>query len=328
MQITNAADRIADSLDSKRLRRPWNPDLHPRDSKGRFIETGGIARLWGGGLARVVRALGGRDVLVEDLSTRKQSTVHASRLTMVTRPDGTAPTKSKRKVRDEDERRTTDVRRGTGRDDDDPGDQGDTPDDPHDQDDQGDDIGEDVDGEDRGATEPEPEDDEPYLPRGGVFRDGEEDTQNPETVHYNNALPMPGSRLARHRAGQGDALRAPGGKPRKGNPNGHLKFRDTDHANDAASELVDDYLDGLSNAWKADGWDDRKARRLYEQLEDAVGDLIQVDNQEHDATTRDLIDGLPESAAKAEELAELADRAGKTDLAEAAATLSDALDLA
>ncbi|MFD9248397.1 UvrD-helicase domain-containing protein [Streptomyces bottropensis] len=158
MQITNAAARLAARLESK-ARRSWNPDLHPRDSKGRFIETGGIARLWGGGMARVLRALGGRNVLVENLATHQQSTIHASRLTMVARPDGTAPTKSKKKVRDEDERRLADGRRGTGVDDDDAGDQGDTPDDPHDSDDQGEDIGEDVDGEDLGAG-PEPEDDE------------------------------------------------------------------------------------------------------------------------------------------------------------------------
>ncbi|MFD4933404.1 UvrD-helicase domain-containing protein [Streptomyces virginiae] len=160
MQITNAADRIAARLEAKRARRPWNPDLHPRDSKGRFIETGGIARLWGGGMARVLRALGGRQVLVENLSTREQSNVHASRLTMVARPDGTAPTRSKRKVRDEDERRQADGRRGTGQDAEDGGDQGDTPDEPHDQDDEGNPVGDDVEGEDHGAG-PEPEDDEP-----------------------------------------------------------------------------------------------------------------------------------------------------------------------
>lgn len=159
MQITNAADRLADRLESK-ARRSWNPDLHPRDSKGRFVETGGIARLWGGGMARVLRALGGRNVLVENLSTHERSTINASRLTMVSRPDGSAPTRSKRKVRDEDERRQTDGRRGTGYDADDAGDHGDTPDEPHDQDDQGNAIGEDRDGEDHGAG-PEPEDDEP-----------------------------------------------------------------------------------------------------------------------------------------------------------------------
>lgn len=159
MQITNAAERLAARLEEK-ARRSWNPDLHPRDSKGRFIETGGIARLWGGGLARVMRSLGGRNVLVENLATHQQSTIHASRLTMVARPDGSAPTKSKKKVRDEDERRGADGRRGTGLDGEDTGDQGDTPDDPHDQDDQGEDIGEDVDGEDHGDG-PEPDDDEP-----------------------------------------------------------------------------------------------------------------------------------------------------------------------
>ncbi|MGA5411579.1 UvrD-helicase domain-containing protein [Streptomyces lavendulocolor] len=325
MQITNAAARLATRLESKRLRRPWNPDLHPRDSKGRFIETGGIARLWGGGMARVIRSLGGRNVLVENVDTRERSTVHGSRLTMVARPDGTAPTKSKKKVRDEDERRITDARRGTGLDEDDPGDHGETPDDPHDKDDQGEDIGEDIDGEDLGEGE-EPEDDEPFLPRGRVFQDGEDATQNPETAHYPDALPMPGSRLARHRAGQGDALRAPGGKKKA--DGSHLKFRDTDHANAAADELVDDYLEALEHAWDVEKWDDRNAADLYERLSDSVSDRIEVDNHEHDAGTQDQIDWLPELSAKAEELAELADRAGKTDLAEAAAALSDALELA
>ncbi|WP_330335729.1 DEAD/DEAH box helicase family protein (plasmid) [Streptomyces sp. NBC_00536] len=160
MQITNAADRIAARLEAKRARRPWNADLHPRDSKGRFIETGGIARLWGGGMARVLRSLGGRQVLVENLSTHERSNIHASRLTMVARPDGTAPTRSKKKVRDEDERRQADGRRGTGQDAEDAGDQGDTPDDPHAQDDEGNGIGDDADGEDHGAG-PEPDDDEP-----------------------------------------------------------------------------------------------------------------------------------------------------------------------
>ncbi|MEU0857396.1 SNF2-related protein [Streptomyces griseofuscus] len=160
MQITNAADRLATSLDAKSVRRPWNPDLHPRDSKGRFVETGGIARLWGGGMARVLRALGGRDVLVENLATHQRSTVNASRLTMVARPDGSAPTRSKRKVRDEDERRVADGRRGTGLDADDPGDHGDTPNAPHEHDDEGNAIGEDREGEDHG-TGPDPEDDEP-----------------------------------------------------------------------------------------------------------------------------------------------------------------------
>ncbi|KIF04136.1 hypothetical protein PL81_20180 [Streptomyces sp. RSD-27] len=170
MQITNAADRIAARLETKRARRPWNADLHPRDSKGRFIETGGIARLWGGGMARVLRSLGGRQVLVENLSSHERSNVHASRLTMVARPDGTAPTRSKKKVRDEDERRQADGRRGTGRDAEDAGDQGDTPDDPHGQDDEGDGIGDDVEGEDHGAG-PEPEDDEPETEKPAPKRE-------------------------------------------------------------------------------------------------------------------------------------------------------------
>lgn len=332
MQITNAADRLATDVETKRARRPWNSDLHPRDSKGRFVETGGIARLWGGGLARVVRALGGRNVLVENTATHQRSTIHASRLTMVTRPDGSRPTRSKKKVRDEDERRTADPRRGTGAptddagDDpgDDPGDDGDTPDDPHDQDDQGEDIGEDADGEDLGAG-PEPEDDEPVLPRGRVFQNGEAATQNPERVRYPTALPMPESRHARHRVGQGEALRAPRGTPKANGS--HLRFQGPDHANAAVAELKDDYLAELQRVW--DGrWDDSDARDLYEALLDGSGFDIEVNHQAHDRPTEYAIDDLPSMSSQADELAEIADRAGKTDIAEAAATLSSALELA
>ncbi|MFJ3793450.1 UvrD-helicase domain-containing protein [Kitasatospora sp. NPDC090091] len=92
-------------LEVKVARRPWNPALHPRDSKGRFVETGGIARLWGGGLARVLRALASDKVLVERLDSGKQERLYANRLTMVARPDGTAPTASEDKVLAEDAKR-------------------------------------------------------------------------------------------------------------------------------------------------------------------------------------------------------------------------------
>ncbi len=159
MQIQTAAHLVA-RLEEKSVRRPWREELHPRDSKGRFIETGGVARLWGGGMARVLKALGGRNVLVENLSTRERSTINASRLTMVARPDGSAPTRSKKKVRDEDQRRDADARRGTGLDTEDAGDHGDTPDDVHTHDDEGNHIGWDDVEVDHGAG-PEPHDDEP-----------------------------------------------------------------------------------------------------------------------------------------------------------------------
>ncbi|MET7573398.1 DEAD/DEAH box helicase family protein [Streptomyces sp. NPDC005492] len=134
-------------LEVKVTRRPWNPALHPRDSKGRFIETGGTVRLWGGKLARVVRALPHDRVLVQDQSgpnefQGRRHTTSAKWVTMVARPDGTAPTEDENKVAAEDERRHQDPRRGNGVARDDDGDPN-TPNDPHDVDDQGRPIGDD-----------------------------------------------------------------------------------------------------------------------------------------------------------------------------------------
>ncbi|MER7497017.1 DEAD/DEAH box helicase family protein [Streptomyces pharetrae] len=133
---------LASVFETKRARRPWREELHPRDSRGRFIETGGVARIWGGGYARIVRALSQTKVQVSDLNGNNQRPIPTSRLTMVTRPDGTAPTKSKEKVQAEEERRDADPRRGDGVNADDNGDP-DTPDDPHDTDDEGEPIGDD-----------------------------------------------------------------------------------------------------------------------------------------------------------------------------------------
>ncbi|NGO67069.1 hypothetical protein [Streptomyces boncukensis] len=128
-------------VETKVTRRPWNPALHPRDSKGRFVETGGIARLWGGKLARILRALPHDRVLVQDRSgngeyTGRRHTTSAKWITMVARPDGSAPTRSENKVAAEDARRDSDGRRGLGLSRDDHGDP-DTPDAPHDTDDEG-----------------------------------------------------------------------------------------------------------------------------------------------------------------------------------------------
>ncbi|MFI8265285.1 DEAD/DEAH box helicase family protein [Streptomyces sp. NPDC085665] len=138
-RIVNA---IASVFETKGVRRPWREELHPRDSKGRFIETGGVAKVWGGGLARIVRALSQTKVQVSDLDGSNQRPIQTSRLTMVTRPDGTAPTKNKEKVQAEEERRDADPRRGDGVAADDNGDP-DTADTPHDRDDEGEPIGED-----------------------------------------------------------------------------------------------------------------------------------------------------------------------------------------
>ncbi|MGY1502916.1 hypothetical protein ACW4TU_41180 [Streptomyces sp. QTS52] len=136
-------------LEVKAARRKWNPALHPRDSKGRFIETGGTVRLWGGKLARVVRALPNDRILVQDQTAPnvfngRRHTTSAKWVSMVARPDGSAPTDNEDKVQAEDEKRTIDPRRGNGVARDDDGDP-DTPNDPHDADDRGRPIGEDDD---------------------------------------------------------------------------------------------------------------------------------------------------------------------------------------
>src|SRR6478735_5746746 len=110
---------LSADLELKAARRKWNPALHPRDSKGRFIETGGTVRLWGGKLARVVRALPNDRILVQDQTAPnefngRRHTTSAKWVSMVARPDGTAPTDNENKVQEEDEKRTIDPRRGNG----------------------------------------------------------------------------------------------------------------------------------------------------------------------------------------------------------------------
>ncbi|MGD6751708.1 hypothetical protein [Streptomyces sp. BH105] len=149
-------------LELKVARRSWNPSLHPRDSKGRFIETGGVARLWAGNLARIVRALPQNRVLVQDQSpdgsfSGRRHTTSAHWVTMVARPDGTAPTTNQKKVEAEDARRDADDQRGLGLSRDDHGDPA-TPDAPHDVDDEGNAIGEDEgDGPEDDDDQDEPE---------------------------------------------------------------------------------------------------------------------------------------------------------------------------
>lgn len=95
------------------LGRRWNSALHPRDAKGRFIETGGIARVWMGGLGMVQRALlGGKvEMKMQDGSTR---VVPGNRITMIRRPNGEKPTANALKVAEEDERRTQSPNRADG----------------------------------------------------------------------------------------------------------------------------------------------------------------------------------------------------------------------
>ncbi|MFI9052540.1 helicase-related protein [Streptomyces sp. NPDC053427] len=345
MQITNAADRVAATLEAKRSRRSWNPDLHPRDSKGRFIETGGIARMWGGGMARVIRALGGRNVLVENVTTHQRSTVNASRLTMVARPDGTAPTRSKRKVRDEDERRTADTRRGNGVDTDDPGDNGDTPDEPHRKDDEGEDIGADKEGEDHGAG-PEPADDDPLVHRGRVMPNDKDDEGDPlpsnldgnrRTRHHPNLLPIDGGERAGHVAGRGDALRARGPKATAKNPDREQQFQDTEHARRAVAELAHDYFADLEAVMPRD-WDNAEARAAYDELYELSGDGLDLDelidgdipletNKPRGQYDSEDLSTIRDLAEEAEHLAELAEADGRDEVARYAQNLADALNL-
>lgn len=165
----------SENLEVKAARRKWNPALHPRDSKGRFIETGGTVRLWGGKLARVVRALPHDRILVQDQSgpnefRGRRHTTSAKWVSMVSRPDGSAPTDNEDKVQEEDEKRRKDPRRGNGVAGDDDGDP-DTPDDPHDVDDRGRPIG---------------DDDDPVGPREDDDQDEPEDGNLP--IHI-DALP-------------------------------------------------------------------------------------------------------------------------------------------
>ncbi|MDX2554767.1 hypothetical protein, partial [Streptomyces stelliscabiei] len=154
---------LSRDLEVKVTRRPWNPALHPRDSKGRFIETGGVVRTWGGNLARVIRALPHDRILVQDQTgpdefRGRRHTTSAKWVSMVARPDGSAPTDDEEKVAEEDERRTQDPRRGSGVARDDDGDPN-TPNEPHDQDDKGRPIGDDDgDGPDDDDDQDEPED--------------------------------------------------------------------------------------------------------------------------------------------------------------------------
>ncbi|MFF4902259.1 hypothetical protein [Streptomyces sp. NPDC001068] len=165
---------LSDGLEVKAARR-WNPALHPRDSKGRFIETGGIVRLWGGDLARVMRALPNDRILVQDQTgpnefNGRRHTTSAKWVSMVARPDGSAPTDNEHKVEAEDEKRDKDARRGNGVVHDDAGDP-DTPNDAHPVDDRGRPIG---------------EDDHPVGPRENDDQDEPEHGRHPVNVR---ALP-------------------------------------------------------------------------------------------------------------------------------------------
>ncbi|MGW2222863.1 hypothetical protein ACWCSD_48385, partial [Nonomuraea sp. NPDC001684] len=69
----------------------FDDDLHPRDRKGRWIETNALVSVWGGGHGTVVRNVGGGrlEVRMQDGSVQR---VHRNYLTVQKRPDGSKPT--------------------------------------------------------------------------------------------------------------------------------------------------------------------------------------------------------------------------------------------
>lgn len=99
------------------LGRRWSSAKHPRDSRGRFIETGGTARVFGVGIAKVIKVKGRQHITVRDRNGVDHD-VPAGRVTMMARPDGTNPLGDRRgdrrKVLEEDARREADPKRGDG----------------------------------------------------------------------------------------------------------------------------------------------------------------------------------------------------------------------
>ncbi|MGL5816666.1 MAG: DEAD/DEAH box helicase family protein [Phycicoccus sp.] len=117
------------------LGRKWRSELHPRDSRGRFIETGGIASVPAMGIrGRVTRALGNGRIEITTPKGKKHR-VQAAQVTMVARPDGSKPVrgfddkddsaaakKARKAVLEQDTKRDGDPERGDGVEADDDGD--------------------------------------------------------------------------------------------------------------------------------------------------------------------------------------------------------------
>ena len=99
--------------------RTWDPDKHPRDANGRFIETGGTAKVWGGGQGRVVRTLPGKKVEIE-FGNKSRRVYPAAHVQMMKRPNGAKPvkddgsSKNRHLIEAEDARRKRDPKRGDG----------------------------------------------------------------------------------------------------------------------------------------------------------------------------------------------------------------------
>ncbi|MER5649705.1 hypothetical protein [Streptosporangium sp. NPDC002524] len=69
----------------------FDPNLHPRDRKGRFIESGAVVKIWGGARGEVIKNVGAgyMEVRMPDKSIRR---VHRNYLEVQARPDGSKPT--------------------------------------------------------------------------------------------------------------------------------------------------------------------------------------------------------------------------------------------
>ncbi|MFC6938147.1 hypothetical protein ACFQHO_53015 [Actinomadura yumaensis] len=91
-RLTVERGGLPPDIESKVNRRAaWNPDAHPRDRKGRFIETGAIVKIWGGGSATVEgQDSWGRIVVKRDDGTRVA--VNRQYLIVTARPGGKPPT--------------------------------------------------------------------------------------------------------------------------------------------------------------------------------------------------------------------------------------------
>ncbi len=113
------AGRVAGGLVRTSNGRTWDPSKHPRDSNGRFIETGGTARVWGGGRGRVVRTLPRNRVEVE-FGNGSRRVYPSQHVTMLSRPNGGKPIKdngsdkNRRLIEAEDARRARAAKRGNG----------------------------------------------------------------------------------------------------------------------------------------------------------------------------------------------------------------------
>jgi hypothetical protein len=73
----------------------WNESLHPRDRRGRFIETGSKVKLFGGAIGEVVGRGKGDLITVRRTDNNRLYNVDRGQMEVISRPDGSAPTGDK-----------------------------------------------------------------------------------------------------------------------------------------------------------------------------------------------------------------------------------------